>query len=307
MSKTFPYAYIRKKICKVEEAVIPIQSKAVQYGIGIFSGIRGHWNEEKQNLFLFRLEDHHRRMQEGAQITGMNFPLSYTEFRQILIDLILKNEVKEDLYIRPHLYAASTALTPRFDSNEDDFAVYMISLKDYFDTENGLNVCVSNHTRFDDSAISTKAKLNGAYVSSAFSKTEAVKDGYDEGILLNSNGTVAEAGSANIFGIKDGVVFTPPLSDNILDGITRRSLIELFRNELQVEVREESFDRDALFKFDELFFSGTAAKVAWIKTLDKKQIGDGKMGPLTKKVKELFDEISHGNNKKYEKWLTKVY
>ncbi len=309
MAKTssFPYAYIRKKFCKNEEAVIPIQSKVVQYGLGVFTGIRGHWNAKHKNVYLFRLEDHFDRLTDAAKITGLTFDYTYPQFKKVILDLIKKNNISEDLYVRPTLYAASTALTPRFDNPDDDLAIYIISLKDYFDTENGLNVCVSTWRRFDDDMFSTKAKITGAYANSALSKTEAVQNGYDEGIFLNRDGKVCEASGANIFAVKDGIFYTPPLSANNLNGITRRSLIELIRKELKLTLSEEEFDRSTLYTFDELFFSGTAAKVAWIRTVDKRVIGDGKMGPLTKKLKTLFDEISHGNNSKYSKWLTKVY
>lgn len=303
----FPYAYIRKKICRTEEAVIPIQSKVVQYGLGVFTGIRGNWNDKKKNIYLFRLEDHYQRLREAATITGLKLEYTWPQFKKIVLDLIHKNKANGDIYIRPTLYAASIKLTPRFDNDDDDLALYMISLKDYFDTENGLNTCVSTWRRFDDDTFSTKAKITGAYANSALSKTEAVQNGYDEGIFLNRDGKVCEASGANIFGVKDGVVYTPPLHAGNLNGITRRSLLELFKKEMKVEVREEEFDRSTLYTFDELFFSGTAAKVAWIRTVDKRVIGTGKMGTVTKKAKQLFDAISRGENKKYLKWCTPVY
>jgi branched-chain amino acid aminotransferase len=279
----------------------------VQYGLGCFTGIRGHWNKDKKNLYLFRLQDHHKRLKESAKILGMKFRYTFPQFQKIIFDLIKKNKIKEDIYIRPTLYAAATTLTPRFDNPDDDMAVYMISLKDYFNTQKGLNVCISTWRRFDDDCMSVKAKITGAYANGALAKTEAVLNGYDEPLFLNRDGKVCEASGANIFGIKEGVVYTPPLHANNLNGITRRTLIELFSQELGIEVREEEFDRSTLYTFDELFFSGTAAKVTWIRAVDKRTIGTGKMGPLTKKIKTIFDAISQADNSKYEKWLTAVY
>lgn len=306
-NKTFPYAYICKKICKIEQANVPIQAKAIQYGIGCFTGIRGFWNPKKKNLYLFRLDDHFKRFEESAKIVGMQFNLNPKRFKKLLINLVKKNKVKEDVYIRLTLYSRSIQLTPRFDNENDDLAIYMISLKEYFKTDKGLNVCISSWRRFDDDVFSVKAKMTGAYASSGLAKTEAIKNGFDEPVFLNRDGKVCETSGANIFGIKDGVVWTPPLCSNILSGITRRSLIPLFRNEMAIPVREENFDRSMLYTFDELFLSGTAAKVTSIISVDRRVIGNGKLGKLTAKVAELYTQAATGELKNYRKWCTPVY
>jgi branched-chain amino acid aminotransferase len=307
MAKEFNQVYIRGKFTSAKNAVVPVQCKALQYGLGVFTGIRGHYNPKDKNVYLFRLDDHYKRFSEAAKIVGMKFKYSRPQFEKIILDLVRKNKAREDVYLRPTLYAASTKLTPRFDNSDDDLAVYMISLKDYFDTEKGLSVCISSWRRFDDDMISTKAKITGAYCNSALAKTEAIQNGYDEAIFLNRDGGVCEASGANIFGVKNGVVYTPPLSANNLNGITRRSIIELLENELGMEVREENIDRSTLYAFDELFFTGTAAKVAYVKSVDKRVIGNGKLGSTIKKLQGLFAEIEKNELPKYEKWLTKVY
>lgn len=307
MDKTFPYAYIHKKVCKIEDAVVPIQAKAIQYGIGCFSGIRGFWNKKKDNLFIFRLEDNFVRLQESAKILGMQLDYDFKKFKKIVIDLLQKNKVKSDVYIRPTLYSASTKLTPRFDNDDDDLAIYMISLKEYFHAADGLNVCISSWRRFDDDTFSVKAKMTGAYASSGLAKTDAVKNGYDEPIFLNRDGKVCEASGANIFGIKDNVLWTPPLGGNILNGITRRSILELFENELKLRVREENFDRSMLYTFDELFLSGTAAKITPIRSVDRRIIGAGKLGPITEKLQKIYDKAALSELPHYEKWCTPVY
>jgi len=281
--------------------------KAVQYGLGVFSGIRGHWNEKEKNLYLFRADDHFKRLKESALITGMTLKMTYPQFLKVVSELIKKNKAKGDIYIRPTLYAASTKLTPRFDNTDDDLALYMISLKDYFSSANGLSVCVSSWRRFDDDAISSKAKITGGYSNSALAKTDAVKNGYDEPIFLNRDGKVCEASGANIFGIKNGEVYTPPLSANNLNGITRRSVIELFENEMGLRVREENIDRSMLYTFDELFFTGTAAKISWIREVDQRKVGNGKMGKYSKQLLELFNKITNGEVPKYSRWLTPIY
>lgn len=307
MSKHFPLTYFQKKITRIEKAVVPIQAKALQYGLGCFSGIRGFYNEDKKNLYLFRPRDHFNRLDEGAKILGMKLKLTYPQFEKIVQELLQKNKVKEDVYVRTTLYAASTLLTPRFDNDDDDVCIYALSLKDYYGAKNGLKCCISSWRRVDDDVLSVKAKNTGMYAGSGLAKTEAILNGYDEPIYLNRNGSVSEASSANIFGIKDGIVYTPPLSANILNGITRRSLLELMRNELGLEVREDNFDRSTLYTFDELFLSGTAAKVSWISEVDKRKIGNGKMGPLTAKIAAIYEQAATGQLPNYEKWLMPVY
>lgn len=307
MQKAFPYSYIRKKITPTKDATISIQCKVVQYGLGCFSGIRGTWDEKEQNIYIYRLEDHHKRLKESAKIVGMKFNLTYPKFKKIIIKLVKKNKAKGDIYIRPTLYSASTELTPRFDNPDDDLAIYIIPLKDYFNTAKGLNVCISSWRRFDDAAISVKAKITGSYANSALAKTEAKTNGYDEAILLNRDGKICEASGANIFAIKNGELYTPPLGSNNLGGITRNTIIEFAEKELNIRVRKEEIDRSMLYAFDELFFTGTAAKVSWVKSVDKRVIGTGKIGKTTKKLKNLFDAATKGKLIGYEKWLTKIY
>ncbi|MEK7673057.1 MAG: branched-chain amino acid transaminase [Patescibacteria group bacterium] len=306
-SSTFPYAYIRKKVCPIKDAVIPIQAKAVQYGIGCFSGIRGFWNKKQNNLLMFRLDDHFARLEESAKILGMKLNMNASQFKKLLIELIKKNKVKSDVYVRTTLYSGSTQLTPRFDNDDDDVAIYLISLKEYFSADRGLNVCISSWRRFDDDVFSSKAKMTGCYASSGLAKTDAIANGFDEPIFLNRDGKVCEASGANIFGIKDGVIWTPPLSNNILNGITRRTLVTLIKEELKMELREESFDRSMMYTFDELFLTGTAAKITPISSVDKRKIGSGQLGKITKKIQELYDKVSLGENPKYQKWCTPTY
>jgi len=307
MSKVFPYSYLKKRTVKTKDAKVSIMCKALQYGLGCFTGIRGFYNKEDKNLYLFRVEDHYKRLKEASNILGMKFRYTYPQFKKLLTKLCKKNKVREDIYIRPTLYSGSTKLTPRFDNPDDDLAIYMISLKNYFNSEKGLNVCISSWRRFDDDSLSTKAKITGAYANSALAKTEAVQNGYDEAIFLNRDGKVCEASGANIFAIKDGVVFTPPLSANNLNGITRKTIIELYQSELDIKVREENFDRSQLYSMDELYFTGTAAKMAFIASVDKRKIGNGKKGPLTKKMEKLFTEITTHKNDKYAHLLTPIY
>lgn len=307
MNNEFPYAYIRKKIVKSKDATVPIQCKAIQYGIGCFSGLRGFWSEEDKNIYIFRMEDHFERLQESAKILGMKLDYTYPKFQKVVMDLIKKNKAKCDIYVRPTLYAGTTALTPRFDNPGDDLAIYMIALKDYFKTDKGLDTCVSSWRRIDDDMISIKAKSTGAYANSALAKTEALQNGYDEPIFLNRNGKACEASGANLFGIKNGILYTPPLGSNVLNGITRRTILELAVNEMGMTLSEEEIDRSSLYTFDELFFSGTAAKITQIRSVDRRVIGNGRPGKYMKKLQAIYDEVALNKNPKYSHWCTPVY
>jgi len=306
MPKTFPFTYIRKKICPTKDARVSVQCKGLQYGLGCFTGIRGNFNKSQNNLYLFRLDEHYSRLKDSTKILGLELNITEKEFIKTAVELVKKNKAKEDIYLRPTVYAASTNVVPGLEDAEEDLSIYMIPLGNYL-SDRGLDVCISSWRRFDDDMISSKAKATGGYVNSALAKKEAHQNGYDEAILLNRDGKVCEASGANIFGIKNGEIFTPHLSFNNLNGITRKSIIEIIENELDMKVHEESFDRSTLYMFDELFLTGTAARVSWIHSVDKRQIGDGKEGQITKKLKKLYEEISLGNNPKYKKWLTPIY
>jgi branched-chain amino acid aminotransferase len=307
MAETLPFAYIREKVCKEKDAVISIQCKAVQYGQGCFTGIRGNWNENHKQLYLFRLEEHFKRFKESAHILGMNLTYDYDEFKELIMKLIEKNKAMGNIYVRPVLYSASTKLTPRFDNPDDDLAIYLLSLDNYFKGDGGLKTCVSSWRRIRDDVMSVKAKNTGAYATSALAKTEALRNGYDEPIYLDDQGLVCEASGANVFGIKDGEIWTPPLSRSILSGITRRTIIQLAQEELDLWVREEAFDRSMLYTFDELFFTGTAAKIAWIESVDQRKIGKGKEGEITQKLKNLIEKASIAELPGYEHWCTPAY
>lgn len=307
MSDLYPHVYIRGKIRPKKEAVVPINCKAVQYGQGCFAGIRANWNIEQKQLYIFRLEDHYNRLQESAHILGMKLKLNKKKFIDTVVDLLHKNKVKQDAYIRPTLYCASTKLTPRFDNPDDDLAIYIIPLNNYFKEDQGLKTCISSWRRVDDDTLSVKAKGTGGYAASALAKTEALRNGYDEPIYLRRDGSVSEASGANIFAIKDQTIYTPPLSNSILSGITRRTLLEILPKEFDLEIREENFDRSMLYTMDELFFTGTAAKIAPIASVDQRKIGSGKPGKYSKKIQKLLKEIYQGDHPQYLHWCTPVY
>ncbi|MBP9691016.1 branched-chain amino acid transaminase [Candidatus Woesebacteria bacterium] len=303
---SFPYAFFEGKTVKTEDAQVSIMTNALQYGTGVFGGIRGYYNKEKGFISLFRIDDHFARMLNSMKIIGVSLPYSKEELIKITVDLTHKNKPQTDTYFRPFAYAGSTNLTPNLDrDHEFAFALYMIPLGDYLPTDKGISVCVSSWRRISDNAIPSRAKISGGYINSALAKHEASLNGYEEAIFLNESGHVAEGSAMNFCMVRDGVLITPSKSDDILEGITRRTVIQL-AHDAGIPVEERVIDRSELYVADEAFFCGTGAQVAWISHIDKRQIGDGKRGAIAGKIQDLFFSVVRGNEKKYESWCTKI-
>jgi len=303
MSNALDFCYFEGKICKTKDANVNIQTHALQYGTGCFEGIRAY--KHKKKFFLLKCNEHYKRLAVSAKILGMKLPMSPEEATEITIDLIKKNKPDTGIYIRPILYKSSLELGPKFCDIDEDFAIYMISLGDYLDTKKGLNVMVSSWRRVSDNAIPSRAKVTGSYVNSALARTEAIKNGYDEAIFLNEDGKVAEGSAENIFIIRNKKLITTDSTSNILEGITRKSIIDIARNiELDFEMR--TISRTELYAAEEIFFTGTGAQVAPVTFVDGRKIGDGKMGKITSKIQKIFFDACVGKIGAYEDWTLEI-
>jgi len=281
-------------------------TNALQYGTGVFGGMRGYLNKEKGFISIFRMEDHYKRFLQSLKIIGVKFEYSHKDLMKITMDLIKKNNPQTDTYFRPFAYAGTLNITPNLTRDEPlDFALYMIPLGDYLPTDKGVTAMVSSWRRVSDNAIPSRVKASGSYMNSALAKKEAMTYGYDDAIFLTENGHVAEGSAMNIFIVRDGVLITPPKTDDILEGITRRTVIQLAQD-AGYEVEERSIDRTELYIADEAFFCGTGAQVAWISEIDTRQIGDGTRGKIAGTLQDLFFSVVRGNEKKYERWCTKI-
>lgn len=305
-NQSFPYTYFQKKIVKTENANVSIMTNALQYGTGIFAGIRGYYNKESNVLSVFRIEDHYKRFLQSLQILGVSFEYSRKDLVEITMDLIEKNKPKTDTYFRPFAYAASPYITPNLVREEPlDFALYMIPLGDYLPTDKGVKAMVSSWRRVSDNAIPSRVKASGSYMNSALAKKEAMQYGYDDAIFLTESGHVAEGSAMNLFIVRDGVVATSQKTDDILEGITRRTVITLAKD-LGYKVEERPIDRTELYIADEAFFCGTGAQVAWIEEIDKRKIGQGVRGKIAGELQDLFFKVVRGEEEKYKDWLTGV-
>ncbi len=301
------YAFFKGKIVPFSEAKISIMTHAFNYGTGVFEGIRGYWNKNKKQMYILKLKEHYQRMINSCRIMKINLKYSIDDLNKITKDLVKKNAYKEDVYIRPIAYKSEEKIGLGLTGIEDDFAVFLAPFGDYLDVSQGIKVCISSWRRIDDTTIPARAKVTGLYANSSLAKAEATENGFAEGILLTGEGLVSEGSGENIFLIRDGKLITPSVSQNILEGITRNAIIELAKNELNLPVIERPVNRSELYISDELFFCGTGAQVSPIVEVDRRKIADGKVGPITEKLKDIYFTAVRGDNPKYSSWLTPVY
>lgn len=300
------YAFFKEEIIPIEEAKLDIRTHALQYGTGVFEGIRSYWNEKDQANYIFRMRDHYKRMIASSKILMIKIKYTIEELSSTTIELLRKEGYTEDAYIRPFAYNSGLNLGPKLIGNDQDLFIYSIPLGMYLDTNKAISVCTSSWQRLSDNAIPPRAKISGSYVNAALQKTEALQNGFDEAIVLTSNGNHVSEGSAmNIFMAKNNTLITPPVTDDILEGITRDTIIKIADDE-GLPVFERSIDRTELFGADELFFCGTGAQISPIGSVDRRVIGSGGMGPITKKLQDIYFRIVKNEVEKYSSWCTKV-
>lgn len=301
------YAYFKGHIVPIDQAKISIQNNTFQYGTGVFEGIRAYWNPDEKQLYVFRLHEHFIRMLRNCRVLKLTIDKDEKELSETAVELLRKNRPETDTYIRPIAYVDSDGLGPKFVDYPTGFAMYTIPLGDYIDVSSGIKVGFSSWRRINDNTIPARCKVTGGYVNSALAKTEALEHGYDEAIFLTEGGFISEGSAENIFLIRDGRLITPPLSDDILEGITRDTVIELAREELGIETTERAIGRTELYIADEAFLCGTGAQVAPIAQVDKRPLGSGRIGPISAKIQALYFDVVKGKQKKYLHWLTPVY
>ena len=302
-----PQAYFHGSFVPLADANINIMTHAFNYGTGCFEGIRGYWNDDEQQLFLFRLREHYQRLLISGRILGMTCPHSVDELCEITIELVRRNNHREDCYVRPILYKGSTIVGVRMHNLEDHFAIFTTSFGKYIEAPDGCRCCTSSYRRIDDNAIPARAKVTGGYVNSALAKTEAQLNGFDEAIMLTNEGHVCEGSGENIFIVSGDSLATPSTSDNILVGITRASIIQIARADLGLTTVERSLDRSELYAADECFMTGTAAEITPVVEVDRRPIGTGRIGSVTRQLQSIFFDVVRGRNPTYAEWCTPVH
>ncbi|MBA7688347.1 Branched-chain-amino-acid aminotransferase [subsurface metagenome] len=300
------YAFFQKKFVPLSEAKVGVMTQALHYGTAVFEGIRGNWNSQQKQIYLFRVKEHYERLHSGCRVLKIDLPYTIDELCQITIELVERCGFQENIYIRPLAYKSSEALGVRLHDLEDDFLIIVIPWGPYLDVDKA-KCGVSSWRRPDDNVIPPQVKVTGIYVNNALAKTEAAENTFDEAIMLAPDGHVSEGSGENIFLVINGKLVTPASYNNILIGITRDTVIKLAQNELGVETIERPIDRAELYTAEECFFTGTAAHITPVAEIDHRKIGNGEIGEITGKLQKLYSDVIRGNNPKYLNWCTPVY
>ncbi len=301
------YAYFEGKIVPIEDATINIMTHAFNYGTGVFEGIRGYWNAKEEQLHIFRLREHYARMFKNFNLFKIDLPITIEDACRITVELARKNQFREDMYIRPIAYKSSYEIGPQMHGLDNEFAIFNILLGDYVNTSEGLSVMVSSWRRIPDNCIPARSKATGIYVNSALAATEAKENGFDEAIMLTAEGYVSEGSAMNLFMARDGELITTPVTADILEGITRQTIIQIAREQMNLHTVIRPINRTELYVADELFFCGTGAQVAPVTRVDRRPVGEGRPGELTMKLQALYFGIVQNGLSEYSDWLTPAY
>ena len=300
-------AFFRGNIVPISEAKVSVMTHALHYGTAVFEGVRGNWNEAQNKLFVFRMAEHYDRLLQGCRMMLMDIPYSTEDLCNITIELLQSCGYKQDLYIRPLAYKSQELVANlRLQDLDSDFTLMAVPFGAYIDAEGAIDCTTSSWRRIDDTIIPPRVKISGHYVNSILAKTEATLAGFDEAIMLTQDGDVSEGSGENLFMVVNGSIFTPPVADNNLTGITRDSAITLAKDLLGIEVVERRIRRSELYLCDEVFLTGTAAHITPVGSLDRRPIGEGGVGPIATKLRDAYVEVIKGDNPDYIRWCTAV-
>jgi branched-chain amino acid aminotransferase len=301
------WAFFRGEFVPLRDANINVMTHGFNYGTAVFEGIRAYWNADEEQLFALELVAHYARIRASAGLLMMEVRQSPEELAEITVELLRRDGLREDMYVRPIVYKSSETIGVRLHNLDSDVTIFAVPFGQYIDTEGGIRAQVSSWRRTDDNAIPARGKITGAYVNGALAKSEAQLNGFDEAIVLTADGHVSEGSAENLFIVKDGVLITPPVTDNILEGITRRRLIGIARDDLGIPTVERSIDRTELYGADEVFLCGTGAQISPVIEIDRRAIGSGRPGSVSRDLSRTYFDAVRGRNPAYRDWLTPVY
>lgn len=298
MHNFLPIAYFENQFIPFEQANISIATHALHYGTGAFGGMRGIPNPDNpQQILLFRLDRHSQRLSNSARF--LKYDLTAEKIQQTIIDFVKKNKPEKSFYIRPFVYTSDLGIAPRLHKIEKNFFVYGLELGDYLPPD-GISCRISSWYRQEDRSLPLRGKISGAYITSSLAKTEAVESGFDEAILMNSQGKICEASGMNIFIVRNNQIITPGFDQDILEGITRDSVITIAKD-LGIEVIERAVDKTELLIADEVFLSGTAAKITPVKQIENYHLATQR--PITEKIREKLTAITENKDSQYQDWV----
>lgn len=300
------WAFFRGGFVPLRDANVSVMTHALNYGTAVFEGIRAYWNADAQQLYALDLLPHFERIVRSARVLYMEVPYTPQQMADATLELLRRDALREDVYIRPLIFKSSELIGVRLHNLDADLTIFAIPFGKYIDTETGVRAQVSSWRRTDDNAIPARSKITGAYVNSALAKSEAQLNGFDEAIVLTQDGHVSEGSAENLFIVRGGVLITPPVTDNVLEGITRSRLMSV-ANDMGFAVIERSIDRTELYNANEIFLCGTGAQVSPVIEVDRRVIGDGRPGPITSRLSRTYFDAVRGKLEAYRSWLTPVY
>jgi branched-chain amino acid aminotransferase len=297
--------YFEGQFVPMREAKVSIMTHAFMYGTATFEGIRAYWNEDQQRLYGLKMREHVERIRQSCRILLMNDIPSVDELIGLIVETVRRNGFQSDAYIRPSFYKSTRAIGVRLHELAHELYIVALPFGNYIDTENGVRVMTSSWRRNPDDALPARGKIVGGYVNMAFQKSEAELNGFDEAVVLTIDGHVNEASAANLFMVRDGVAFTPPVSDDLLEGVTRKALFEILRNE-GIPYETRSIDRSELYIADEVLLCGTGVQVSPVIEVDHRKVGSGAIGPISSLIRERYFDAVRGRIPEYAHWLTPI-
>jgi branched-chain amino acid aminotransferase len=300
------WAFLDGKFVPIREANISVMTHAFNYGTGVFEGIRAYWNAEEEQLYGLHLHEHFSRLLRSGKIMRISIPQTADELVATAVELLRKCGYREDAYIRPVAYKSTPVIGVRLHNLDDGLTIFAIPFGNYIEVDKGIACHVSSWRRVDDNAIPARAKITGSYVNAALAKSEAEEAGFAEAIVLTHDGHVSEGSAANLFLVRDGRLLTAPATDNILEGIVRSSVMRI-ATDLGIEVEIRSIDRTELYISDEMFMCGTGVQISPVTSVDRRDVGAGEIGPITKRISKIYFDAVRGKDARYKDWLTPIY
>ncbi len=300
------WAFLDGRYLPIADARVSVMTHAFNYGTGVFEGIRAYWNAAHEQLYVLHLREHFERLHRSCRIMRISLPYDVAELQDIALEVLRRCGYREDAYLRPLAFKSSQLIGVRLHDLEDSLTLFAVPFGTYIEIERGISCGVSSWRRTDDNAIPARSKITGAYVNAALAKTEAQEAGFDEAIVLNPDGHVSEGSAENLFMVRDGVLVTPPGTDNILEGIVRGSVLRI-AEDLGIPADVRPIDRTELYIADEMFLCGTGAQISPVISVDHRPVGDGQLGPVTKRVRDVYFRAVRGDEDRYRAWVTPVY
>ena len=297
--------YFEGDFVPMKDAKVSIMTHAFMYGTATFEGIRAYWNDEQGKLYGLKVREHVERIRQSCRILLMQDIPSVDELTRLIIETVRRNGFREDVYIRPSFYKSTKAIGVRLHDLDNELYIITLPFGNYIDTANGVRLMTSSWRRNADEALPARGKIVGGYVNMAFQKSEAELNGFDEAVVLTAGGHVNESSAANIFVIRDGVALTPPVSDDLLEGVTRKALMEMLVNE-GIPVVERSIDRSELYVADEVLLCGTGVQVSPVIEVDHRPVGAGEIGPISRLVRDRYFDAVRGRLPEYSHWVTAI-